>query len=131
MFKSTAKVLYDPYRPGLRKIRPGSLIVADVDPNIAKYYRWWVDKQLHLKLQNTAWLPHITVFDGKTPLSKEQMALWNKHQHERIHFEYNNEIEQHWKFWVLPVESKRLKEIRQELGLPTNKNFHITIGRME
>jgi hypothetical protein len=128
--KSTAKVFYDPYRPGLRKVRPGTLVVANVDPGIAEYYRWWVRKRFGLFLQNTAFLPHITIVDGKVK-NDNQHPAWKKYQGQIITFEYSVELEQHWKFWTLPVRSKALENIRSELGLNPNYNFHITFGRME
>jgi len=128
--KAQAKLSYDPYRPGLRKERPGSLIVADLDFGIGEYYRWWVLKRFGLMLQPTAWKPHVTVLDGRKGLSPEAMKLWKKHQNKIIDLEYSVEVEQHWKFWVLPVRSKALNDIRSELGLESSKNFHITIGRM-
>jgi hypothetical protein len=125
---STAKVFYDPVRPGIRKVRPGSLVVANVDPGIAEYYRWWVKKQHGLQLQNTAWYPHITVVDGK--VNSGRGSEWKKYQSAVIDFEYSAELEQHWKFWVLPVRSRQLEMIRHGLGLNPDYNFHITVGRM-
>jgi len=128
--KSTAKVFYDPYRPGLRKVRPGTLVVANVDPGIAELYRYWVRKRHGLILQNTAFLPHITIVDGKVK-NDNQHPMWKKFHGQVIDFEYSVDMEQHWKFWTLPVRSKKLEEIRQSLGLNPNYNFHITFGRME
>lgn len=126
-----AKVSYDPYRPGLRKVRPGSLIVADLDFGTAAYYRWWIKKRFGLELQPTAFMPHITILDGKVKLDDNKFkTLWKKYQNKLIDFEYSVEVEQHWKFWVLPVRGKTLEGIRAEFGLNPNYKFHITIGRM-
>lgn len=125
---SSAKILYDPQRPGIKKSRPGTLVVGNVDPGIAEYYRWWVKKQHHLFLNNTAWHPHITVVDGK--VENKDMRNWKAFQNAFVDFEYSPELEQHWKFWVLPVRSKKLEEIRSSLGLKPTHNFHITFGRM-
>lgn len=133
LIKSTGRVIYDPPRPGMRKVRPGSFLIAEVDNSIAEYYRWWVKKRFGLILQNTAWKPHITVLDGRQRLSQEQMKLWKKYQGQIITFEYSVDIEQQWKFWCLPVKSIALDNIREEFGLESRKPFpfHITIGRME
>jgi hypothetical protein len=130
---ATAKVEYDPYRPGLRKVRPGNLVVADVDPSIAEYYRWWVMKRHGLKLQNTAFIPHVTIINGKTQNSGLlKHDAWRKHHKKIIELEYSCELEQHWKFWVLPARGEQLDVIRKELGLPSlGHNFHITFGRMD
>lgn len=128
--KSTAKVFYNPHRPGIRKIRPGTLVVANVDVDIAEYYRWMVLKRHGLRLQSTAFFPHITVVDGKVK-NDIQHSNWNNHNKEVIEFEYNVDIVQHWKFWTLPVRSKSLDLIRNELGLKSDYDFHITFGRMQ
>jgi hypothetical protein len=127
--KSSAQVSYDPYRPGLRKHRPGSLVVANVDLGIPEYYRWWVRKRFGLQLHPPAFFPHITIVDGKRHHDKN--SFWKKYQNRTIEFEYNVEFEQHWKFWTLPVRSTQLEQIRTELDLNPNYNFHITFGRME
>ncbi len=125
-------MIYDPPRPGMKRVRPGSFLIAEVDNGIASYYRWWVNKRYGLALQHTAWKPHITIVDGKRPLTDAQMKLWKKYQHLVIDFEYSVEMEQQWKFWVLPVRSQKLSEIRAEFGFDTHKPypFHITFGRM-
>jgi len=127
---TSAKILYDPHRPGIRKVRPGSLVVANVDPGIAEYYRWWVKKRHGLFLHNTAWIPHVTILDGKKQ-AKLDMSAWKRHHNVMIDIEYSVELEQHWKFWVLPVRSNSLMMLRKELGLTPAYNFHITFGRME
>ena len=127
----TGIIKYDPPRNGIKKVRPGSVLVVDVDYGIAEYYRWWVKKHFHLTLQNNAWRPHITVIDGRVPLNQEQMKLWKKYEKQVAHFEYSVDIKQHWKFWTLPVQSEQLTEIRKELGMSVKYPFHITFGRMD
>ena len=56
------------------------MIVADLDFGIGEYYRWWVEKRFGLMLQPTAWMPHVTVLDGKSKLSDDAMKLWKKQQ---------------------------------------------------
>lgn len=129
--KTQAKVLYDPFRPGIRKVRPGSLIVANVDPNIAEYYRWWVKKRFGLRLQNTAFIPHVTVLDGKNANTAVDMKRWKAFEGQTVDIEYSVGIEQHWKFWVLPVRSNDLQAVRLDLGLAPTSKLHITFGRME
>lgn len=129
--KGSAKLVYDPYRPGIKKVRKGELIVAEVDTNIAEYYRWWVKKRYGLRLQNTAWISHITIVDGKSALDLSKNENWKKFHGQFIEFEYSVEIEQHWKFWTLPVRSNDLMMVRKSLGLAPSYNFHITFGRME
>lgn len=129
--KSTATILYDPPRPGIKKIRKEKLVIARVDQNITKYYRWWVAKRFGLMLSPPVWDSHITIFDGRKSISDKFEGNWNKHQRSVFTFDYNVEIEQHWKFWTLQVKSPKLELIRLELGINPSYKFHLTIGRME
>lgn len=131
--KGTCKLVYSPARPGLKKKRAANdfIIVAEMPGDIAKYYSYWIKKKLYLNLQLPAWRPHITVLDGRKPVDDSKLHLWEKHAGKTVDFEYSIDVEQHWKFWVLPVRSEKLTEIRTELGFaPNAHNFHLTIGRM-
>lgn len=133
MIKGSGQLIYNPERPGIRKSRQNDefFLVVNVDPEIVAYYRWWVYRRFMLQLQHTAWHPHVTVLDGRRYVTPEKQKLWEKYAGEIIHFEYSPAIEQHWKFWTLPVRSARLQEIKRELGFndPESK-LHITCGRM-
>jgi len=131
--KGTGKLIYNPERPGMRKSRQHDewFLAVNVDPQIAEYYRWWVYKRFMLQLQHTAWHPHVTVLDGRRSVKPQNRKNWEKHSGEIIHFEYSPNIEQHWKFWCLPVKSERLQEIKRELGFnDAESKLHVTIGRM-
>lgn len=131
--KGTAKLVYAPARPGLKKVRAANdyFLVAEVSGDIAKYYSYWIKKTLYVSLQPPAWRQHITVLNGRHEVPADRRHLWKKHHNETIHFEYSVDVQQHWKFWVLPVRSNRLETIREEFGLASNhKQFHLTVGRM-
>jgi hypothetical protein len=129
--KSTAKIYYNPPRPGLRKIRQNALLVANVDNGIAEYYRWWVFRRFGLRLNHPAWIPHITLFDGRMKADLNFILNLKKYHNTNITFEYSVNIEQHWKFWVLPVRGEQLDIICNDLKISKKNNFHITIGRMD
>lgn len=128
----TGRLVYEPHRPDLRKTRKADkfMLVLELKGDIAKYYAWWLKKHFHLEVQLPAWRPHVTVLDGRIAVREEKHHLWKKYQGELITFEYNVNIEQHWKFWTLPVRSERLNEIREELGFARTDKLHLTIGRM-
>lgn len=131
--KAKGKLIYSPARPGLKKQRAANdfFVILETPGDVAKYYSHWVKKSLYLDLQLPAWRPHVTVLDGRKAIAEDKLPLWKKYAGEIIKYEYSVDIEQHWKFWVLPVRSPRLAEIRSELGLPQNNHgFHLTIGRM-
>lgn len=111
----------------------GKLIVV-VDPNISLYYRSLVPKWMPLNPQK--YPPHISVVRREVP---PNMAAWGKYQKETIDFTYSNEICNGKVYYWLNAFSKRLEEIRTELGLSISseytrppdswtKCFHITIG---
>lgn len=125
-------MVYNPKRPELKKTRKEEewWLICEVDYGLAAFYRHLVFKRHGLQLQPTAWKPHITVLDGRKPVKPEFRKFWKKYDKQKIDFEYSVDIEQHWKFWVLPVRSKKLEEIRKELGFFNDYPLHITFGRM-
>lgn len=131
--KAKGILVYNPKRDGIKKIRKANdwILVVETDPNIAKYYRWWVQKRFGLFLNHTAWKTHISILNGKKPVKDEYKEFWKKYDKNWITFEYSVNVEQHWKFWTLPVRSKQLESIRKELGFFDDYPLHITIGRME
>jgi hypothetical protein len=130
--KATGKLVYEPKRPELRKTRQNDdwWLIVETDPRIANYYNWWVERMWGLRLQLPAWKAHVTVLDGRYPVKPEFRNMWKAHAGEIITFEYNVEFEQHWKFFALPVRSKKLNDYRKELGFKPINNMHITFGRM-
>ena len=130
--RGAGKLVYNPDRPELRKTRKADdwWLVVNTDNGISDYYRWWVEKAKHITLQRPAWRTHVSVLNGKEPVKPEYQHLWKKYEGKWIEFEYSVEIEQHWKFFVVPVRCPALEQIRKELGL-TGTPLHITIGRLE
>lgn len=104
--------------------------IVQADRGLAEYTRWWVDKQLHLWLQPPMLQVHVSVFNGKETLSEEAKKHLETLNGSLIEYEYSVDVQQHWKFWVLPVRSEMLNNIRGQCNVPKNYHFHITIGRM-
>ena len=133
-FNGVGRIVYDPKRPGMKSVQPWWCIL-EVDREITRYYRWWLQKEKHIILQQPAWDAHISVVRGERQCARSP-ALWKKYQHERVAFEYEHGIlrcvedkDQPGQFYWIDVECPRLSEIRDELGLPVGWRFHITIGR--
>ena len=80
----TGKIIYDPYRPGLKKNNKGWCIVT-IDPEITRYYRWWIINRFHIKeLKQPSWDAHISIIRGeKDIISDEVKPLWKKY-HKKI-----------------------------------------------
>jgi hypothetical protein len=103
-----------------------------------RYYRALVPKYftMHSQMHD----PHITVVRGYKaggdlvePLNPDKKAeLWGKYEGEVVPFEYDPELKDDGTMWWLNAFSKRLEDIREELGLSKIrepfKSFHITIG---
>lgn len=130
---SSGKVVVRPSsRYKLRKKRAvdENHTIVTAPSGLSDYYRWWIDRQLHLWIQPPMLAPHISVFNGKESLPDGADDVLNKYNGMEIEFQYNVHVEQHWKFWSLPVRSEALMKIRKECGVNPNYPFHITIGRM-
>lgn len=115
----------------------GYKLIVEVDPAISHYYRSLVPKYVYLKPQ--MYPAHISVVRKETP---PKIEFWGKYEGEFVTFSYDNYIQNGKVYYWLNAFSKRLEEIREELGLPVDspytrppdglaKTFHITIGNLK
>ena len=134
MFSSTGVIRYDPPRPGMKHKTKGWAIVS-VSKEITRYYRYWVNKETNpLKYEKKdlfepAWNAHISIVRGEK-IDASKMHLWKKYDKQRVEFEYSNNVYQPKPgFFVVDVFCPIIDNIRDELGLKTFYEYHLTIGR--
>jgi len=118
-------------RADLRKKNrnPKWSVIGEVDPAIGDLYRWWIKRLWWLDLDPPKWYPHTTVLDGRNPIKQDK--FWKQYHKKTIEIEYSPVVEQHWKFFVVPVRCKIFDEIRYNCGFDEVYPYHITIGRMK
>ncbi len=142
----TGVIQYDPPRGRMKK-KVDWWCVINVDTEITRYYRWWVEKELHVKgLHPPSWDAHISVVRGSNdirsydrdfpkpyPNAKE---LWKKYNGEVVEFQYQHNpqrgkdrVELEGSFWNVEVLCPRGTAIRKELGLKHDWPLHLTFGR--
>lgn len=137
-FKTTGVIKYDPPRPGMKRKVDG-WCVLNIDREITRHLRWWVKRQYHLDLQGPAWDAHVSIFRGEKYANNKH--LWKKYDGKRIEIEYTNFIRQtgdtgnqgkenDHSFFFVDVKCDFIKEMRQEMGLRSNWNQHITFGKL-
>jgi hypothetical protein len=130
-------IQYDPYRGNLKK-KPHWWCVVNVDKEITRYYRWWIQRELHISgLCEPSWNAHISVIRGEKP-SANLMHLWKKYHGEKIKFRYKHNPRQSGdttgndrpdNYWFINVDCPKLLDIRRELNRPCDWNLHLTVGR--
>lgn len=139
--KGTGKIVYDPYRGGLKKKRDWWCVV-NVDKEITRYYRWWLEREWHVKeLKQPSWDAHVSIIRGEKP-RPEHMHLWKKYHGETIEFEYMHFPRRSGdtdlpgdltgrpdNYFFIEVRCPKLIEIRKEFGFPTHWKLHLTVGR--
>ncbi len=137
--KSSGKIIYDPYRGQMKKRTAGWCIIT-VDPEITRYYRWWLEFQYHIHLQPPSWNAHCSVIRGEY-IPNHLKKLWKNYHKQRVEFEYEHGNIQVYRsgrndadnvpgnYYVIDVKCPKIDEIRAELGLKTGFRHHITIGR--
>lgn len=126
MFKSTGRLIYDPYSK-LKAV--DNWLIVKTNYEISRYYQYWLKKNYDLSFDKTEWNTHISVVRGTPPFNR---AAWRKYQNQRVGFSYSHEVYRHDWFFCLEVKSPDLEEIRAELGLPRTPyaGFHLTVGRI-
>ena len=94
-FESTAKIVYDPRRPGMKR-RTEWWCIATVDREITRYYREWIkrerlnlhdivhpgDRQTVERFVQPAWDAHISVIRGEKQwtLHGRQYGSFRRHR---------------------------------------------------
>lgn len=136
-------VVYDPLR-GTMKRRTQWWCVINTDPEIARYYRYWVNKEIlnplglpKRDLALPAWGAHISVIRGEKPRPGHE-HLWGKYNGQQVEFRYQHHVRQSgdttggdrpdW-YWFVDVECDLATHMREEFGFPTKWRYHLTIGR--
>lgn len=149
-FRTTGYLTYDPPRDGM-KTRTVDWCVLNVDREITRYFRYWMDRNwwdleggraMKRVFQRPSWDAHVTVVRGESYMKNRQ--FWRKHQGEKVTLEYSNiihqtrsseEFERPDHFWFVDIRCPRIWEIREELGLPNRTpagkpyNWHLTVAR--
>ena len=128
------KIIYDPFRGGMKRDIHGWCIV-DTDKEITRYYRWWLQRERHIILNQPSWDAHVSVVRGE--LSASRHAMWKKHQGRHIQFKYQHgdvqvskDKDQPGSFYWIRVDCPEVDQIREELGLIASWRYHhLTIGR--
>lgn len=129
LFKSSGPLRYSTDNKGLPKL------IVEVDPGISGFYRSLIPKW-H-KVNSQMYAPHISVV-RKEPVIPNRNK-WEAYEGYEVDFLYSNYIYNGQVYWWLNAFSKKLEEIRLELGLPVSspytlppegfdKCFHLTLG---
>lgn len=133
-FKGTGRIVYDPLR-GTMKSNTEFWVTIEVDSEITRYYRWWINKfevnPLGFKdrdILTPSWGSHISVVRGERP-KPHLTHLWKKYDNRLVGFEYSNFVKHDKGFWYVSVKCDAAKNIRDELELKSHWPFHITIGK--
>jgi hypothetical protein len=146
--KSRGVIRYDPYRGRMTK-NTKYWCVVEVDSEIARYYRWWADRNLlnitmepGFGLNQPSGGAHISVIRGDFDVHKAKDgsrvpqshvdALWNKYQGREVDFLYSPDVRRtgNGHFWFVEVYCPFLTQIRDEFDLPSDWRLHMTVGRM-
>jgi hypothetical protein len=129
MFESNGKLSYSSDRR----------LVLKLNQDLSDYYRTLVPA--YHRVYKQGWAAHLTVVRPEFDIVGET-DIWGKHEGENIKFIYHPYIECGRGFYWFNAWSKRLEEVRAELGLMNvtkypntpegyKKTFHCTIGRYD
>jgi hypothetical protein len=138
MLKSVGRIVYNPYRGGMKN-RTNGWCIIDIDKELTRYYRHWLKFQYHINLQQPSWDAHISCIRGES-LHPELRILWGKYMNTKVEFEYDHgnihkcrsgrqNIEDGGEYYYMHVTCPTIDNIRHELGLSSGLKYHFTIGR--
>lgn len=138
----TGTIVYDPFRGDMKR-RTNGWCVVEVDREITRYFRWWLQYQKHIHLDFPSWDAHISIVrgDGGDRVQPQFQSLWKKYHGKRIQFEYDHVGDfkitrsglstspDNGLYYFVEVRCPIIDNIRQELGLRTGWKYHLTFGR--
>jgi len=127
---SYAYIKYDPPRQGMKK-RTNWWCVATIDREITRYYRVQLENRYGLKIYAPSWDAHASVIRGEKP-KPSLMHLWKKYDGKKVKFTYSHIVypNTQGKFFAIKIKCPELITIRQEFGLPSDWDLHLTVGRI-
>lgn len=122
MFESIGQLLYT--ESGWIRMNP--------HPSIGLYYKAWIERTLHRKVNDPLHGYHVTVLNGRYA-NCLQHKTWKKYHNQMIPFTYSPEIQNDGRSFWLPIESPTLEGIRLELDLSPLPfwPFHITVANLK
>lgn len=131
MFTSKGKLEYDD--------KEGFRVVLKVDQDLSNYYRALTP--LYYRVFKPRWAAHITVVRPEYDVYPK-IRYWEDHAGEEIEFIYDPYVLNGNGYYWINAWSKRLEEIRIELGLQNvskyalrpagyDKTFHVTVAKYE
>jgi hypothetical protein len=121
---------YDlPPRASKKPYLKRSLVATLPHDDLDLLYQWFIERQYGqaLRLNRPIFGTHVTIVRHGEPVA--DWGLWGKYQGMEVDIAYDVELRNHFGFWSLPVYNDWFQDIRRELGLPPEPDFHITIGR--
>lgn len=129
-FKGTGKIVYDPFRAGM-KAKTDWWVVIEVDKEITRYYRWWLNYQFGLILDAPAWDAHCSVVRSERPKPGTE-HLWKKLHGKVIDIDFGHIVKNapsKPEFWYIDAYAPEIDEIRNGFGLKTFHDYHITVAK--
>lgn len=128
-------IVYDPNR-GEMKRRTEHWCVINVDKEITRYYRWWIARELHVKgLCMPSWDAHISVVRGEY-IKPQLTHLWKKYHGQPVEFQYRHDVRcsnntnKREQYWFVEVMCPLAKQIRDEFGMASDWNQHLTVAKI-
>ena len=123
------RLQFDPPRPGMKR-NTERWAVIKLDRELTRYYRWWIKQAYHIQLREPSWNAHCSAIRGERIINPE---LWGNGQGEPVVVKYSPtplQIPNRPEMWYLPAQCKRITELREQFGLRTFHDYHITVGRL-
>lgn len=99
------------------------------DEGIVDFYHWLAIRNGIEVVKGSMRGAHISFVKGEKPIN---LDYWETIRGQEVEFYYSNVIRYDNDFHVwIDVELDPFNKIRNDLGLPDYKSFHITLGRLK
>lgn len=118
-----------PPRASKKPYTKRSLVATLSHDDLDLLYQWFIRREYGqaLRLNRPIFGTHVTIVRAEEHVPN--MDMWGKYERLEVDVEYDTEVRNHFGFWSLPVYNEWFQEVRKELGMLPEPDFHITIGR--
>ncbi len=106
-----------------------SLVATLPRDDLDRLYQWFIERRhgQALRLNRPIFGTHVTIVRHNENVP--DMTAWGRYEGREVAIAYDVVLRNHYGFWSLPVYNEWFQEVRAELGLPPEPDFHITVGR--
>ena len=106
--------------------------IVELDPEISRYYAWFIRKRYNIPLAIPFRDTHLTIINDRVESEVDFLHTQTQLDGKRLHVKFATDVRTDGLHWWLPAECEEAYDIREKAGLSRIPYYglHITIGNV-